>query len=168
MFITSLICCQIKILRASPFTKTEFEKAFDDRDELTLWVLKYGLIMHDNNFIFHFYIPSDLTVGEKTILQKRRMIQRLIQDISASRNSTDERIKYKLRRLIFQMARYILLIYKQLPLSRAELPDQLSKYAPKLSQKIMEFEAQDDLSREELLKYFYEIKKTYNQQLRNI
>jgi len=146
-------------------TRIGFGRLFRDRDELALWALKYGLIIYDDDYVFDYYLPSELQVGEKTVIKKRRMIQRLIDDISDSPNATEKRIRHKLTRLIFQMARYILILNDELPLSRSELPDQLMEYAPELAKKISEFESKPVWDRDELLRCFYEFRSLYDREL---
>jgi hypothetical protein len=103
-----------------------------------------------------------------SVYTPKRLIRRLIADLSKVRDIPDSRVEARLKKLIFQTARYLLIANNKIPLSRWELADQVRQYSPRLSEQLKAFENKQTKAREDLLNLFYDFKAFYNDELRNL
>jgi len=150
------------------YTREAFDRLFKENEEIILWTVKYGLVLFDDNFIFSYYNQFKQNIGMQTIRKKRRLIDLLIRDIKNNLDNSEKRIKFKIERLIFQCARMYLIMQDIIPLSRQEIPSQIGITSPRLANKIEEFTLRSNESKEEIIQYFYEYKKLFEDEIRKL
>ena len=153
-------CDGLKV-QVQSFLSDEFDRLFMEGDELVLWTLKYGLILHDEDFVFKYYSHGPTKIGEKSISVKTRMIHRLVSDIGNSGEIPTARLRVKIFRLIFQGARLTLILHGEIPLSRWELAGQLRKYSVNFSKLVRKSYKSESLSRAELMILFKRFLRVY-------
>ncbi|MGC8490306.1 MAG: nucleotidyltransferase domain-containing protein [Syntrophobacteraceae bacterium] len=152
----------IRKTQVEVFGREEFLASFDRRDELTLWAIKHGLIIHDNNFIFDFYQYTNVNIGKHSVLRKRKLIYNLTEDIRISKDISTERLRAKIGSLIYQIARYILILNGEIPLAKRELAEQVRRYSPDLSELIVGYETDLSMDAESLTKLFFRVRRTFS------
>ncbi|MDR3567844.1 MAG: hypothetical protein P4L43_07430 [Syntrophobacteraceae bacterium] len=143
-------------------SRDDFRTAFCRGDELVIWAIKHGLIIHDNLFIFDFYGYTHANIGKHSILRKRKLIYNLTEDICTSKSISTERLRAKLGSLIYQMARYILILDGEVPLAKRELADQVRRYSPDLAGLIAGYESEPSMDSENLTKLFFRVRRAFS------
>lgn len=159
---------QVYKIEIQSYTKENFDYLFNENEEIILWAIKYGLILYDNNFIFKYYYQNKLNIGHRTIMNKRKLIEMLISDITNNLDIPLSRIKFKIDRFVYQCARLFLIMQDIMPLSRNEIADQIEKFSPILAEKIKSYKIQRNASKNELVQFFYEYKELFTNEMKKI
>jgi len=142
------------------FTTHDFENLYTSGDELIFWTMKYGIILHDDGYLPRFYNYKTSIPYHLLVQNKRMLIENLTNSLRESRNIHKKLYYKKLSRLAYQIARYIILLNKELPLSKKELVKQTKKFDEKFSTMLASIDENQDII--QLIKTFHRIKTYFN------
>ncbi|MFT5661406.1 MAG: putative nucleotidyltransferase [Sulfurimonas sp.] len=144
----------------------EFKIKYEKNSELIIWAFHAGLLLYDANFINKYYVQKNTQISSHTILIKRILIKKIMDNFSSSKMYFDNLDTQILKQLIFHMARYILMIHKILPLSKTEIIPQLMKVDNNNAQillEILEEMNNDKITLEAYAKNYYKLINSFKQ-----
>lgn len=150
------------------YDRPEFKKGITLEDEFILWALKYGLILHDNNFISQYYPTHDSYFSElKT--RKKNQLERMVYRTSLSFGSNKINIISKrLNDLKKQIIRSSIIASDKIPKSSPEISQQARQYVfnPNICSMLSKPTAHNNQSYNELKEDFDSLRKYYFEWLR--
>lgn len=146
----------------------EFKTKYEQNSELLIWSFQAGLLLYDVNFINKYYKHEKIQISNNTILDKRKMIKKIMDRFSSSKMYFDNLDITILRQLIYHMARYILMLNHVLPLSKAEILDQFKEIdseGARLFSKIIHDTDHNKIDLDTYVNYYYQLTNYFKKYL---